>query len=100
MTLFVVGPPGLSINTIIQKALAGSNKPFEVFNFGEEVKTIHKLLEDEDKDRFKLCRLVRDESVTSVIDKIEKYSKSDKNYIIEGFPKRLSQALLLQKRGI
>lgn len=95
-----MGPPGLAINAIIQKALAASNKSFEVFNFGEEVKNIHKLLEEEDKDRYKSCRLVRDASVNNVVDKIEKYAKSDKNYIIEGFPKRLSQALVLQRRGV
>jgi hypothetical protein len=37
MTLFVVGPPGLSINASIKKALANSERSFELFNCGEEI---------------------------------------------------------------
>jgi adenylate kinase family enzyme len=36
----------------------------------------------------------------AVISKIEKISKSDKNYIIEGFPKNLRQAHILQRKGV
>lgn len=31
---------------------------------------------------------------------IEGYTRSDRNYIIEGFPKNLKQALILQKNKI
>lgn len=34
-TLFVVGPPGLSINAIIKKALTNVDKQFELFNCGD-----------------------------------------------------------------
>lgn len=71
-----------------------------MFNFGEELTSIQKLLDEGEKNKLKSCKLVSSESVSTVIDKIEKYAKSDKNYIIEGFPKNLSQALILQKRGI
>lgn len=71
-----------------------------MFNFGEELTSIQKLLEEGEKNKLKSCKLVSNESVNTIIDKIEKYVKSDKNYIIEGFPKNLSQALILQKRGI
>ena len=57
-------------------------------------------LKQEDKANTRSCKLVSEEVVATILDKIEKCTKSDKNYIIEGFPKNLKQALLLQKRGI
>jgi hypothetical protein len=33
--LFVVGPPGLSINATIRKALSQGEQQFELFNCGE-----------------------------------------------------------------
>ena len=44
--------------------------------------------------------LVDEEPIQGIINKIEAFSKADKNYIIEGFPKNIKQAHLLQKRGI
>ena len=57
-------------------------------------------MSEEDQKNLKSCKLVKCEAVNSVIDKVEQCAKSDKNYIIEGFPKNLNQALMLQKRGI
>ena len=36
-TLFIVGPPGLSINNIIKKVLTSFDKKLELFNSGEEI---------------------------------------------------------------
>lgn len=38
--------------------------------------------------------------IGNIIKKIEQFAKSEKNYIIEGFPKSLAQAHILQKHGI
>jgi adenylate kinase family enzyme len=43
---------------------------------------------------------VEEQSIETIVGKIEANAKTDKNYIIEGFPKNLRQALSLQKRGI
>lgn len=44
--------------------------------------------------------LVSEDSIQGIISKIETFSKTDKNYIIEGFPKNIQQAQILQKKGI
>ena len=71
-----------------------------MFNFGQELSTLEKDLSAEEKKKFKACRLVKNDSVNTIIDKIEKLAKSDRSCIIEGFPKNLSQALILQQKGI
>lgn len=99
-TLFVVGPPGLSINAIIRKAIANADRQFELFNCGDEITKIHDSFREEDKTRFNSCLLVEEAAIGGIIGKIEALSKADQNYIIEGFPKNIKQAHLLQKNGI
>lgn len=44
--------------------------------------------------------MVSEDSIQTIISKIETFSKADRNFIIEGFPKNIKQAQLLQKKGI
>lgn len=62
-TLFVVGPPGLSINTIIKKALAYTDRQYELFNCGEEITKIKDQLSEDDKKKFASCLLVEDKAI-------------------------------------
>lgn len=78
----MVGPPGLSINSIIKKTIANNNNNYELFNFGEEVSAIQGSLSVEEKAKFQSCKLVSNDKVGSIVDKIEKYTKSEKNYIV------------------
>lgn len=44
--------------------------------------------------------MVSEDSIQTIISKIDTFSKADRNFIIEGFPKNIKQAQLLQKKGI
>lgn len=76
------------------------DRAFELFNCGEEINKVQNAFKDEDKKKFASCLLVNEDSIQAIINKIESYSKADKNYIIEGFPKNIQQAHLLQKKGV
>jgi adenylate kinase family enzyme len=91
-----VGPPGLSINETIQKALSKGDQQFELFNCGEEIGRVQTKFGEEEQRRFKSCLLLAEESINPIIGKLEALCRADRNYIIEGFPKNLKQAHLLQ----
>ena len=96
----MVGPPGLSINAVIKKALTNVDKQFELFNCGDEITKIQGGFREEDKARFSSCLLVEEASIAGIMGQIEALSKAEQNYIIEGFPKNIKQAQLLQEKGI
>jgi adenylate kinase family enzyme len=96
----VVGPPSISLNALLPKALANHSTSFEILNVGKEISSLEKDLKEDEKQNLKGARLLSNQAISSVIDKIEKAAKSDKSYVIEGFPKNLSQALELQRRGV
>jgi adenylate kinase family enzyme len=43
---------------------------------------------------------VAEGELEGTVGKLEKLAKSERNAVIEGFPKNLRQALLLQRRGV
>jgi adenylate kinase family enzyme len=55
---------------------------------------------EEEKHRFHSCLLLPEESIEPIIGKVEGLCRADRNYIIEGFPKNLRQAHLLQQRKL
>ena len=88
-----MGPPSIALNGLIPKALLNHSTSFETINVGKEISALEKDLKEDDKQIFKETRLLSNQAISSVIDKIEKAANSDKSFIIEGFPKNLSQAL-------
>lgn len=77
-----------------------ADRSYELFNCGDEIIKIHDKLKEEDKMKFSSCLLIAEQSIENIIKMIEGYTRSDKNYIIEGFPKNLKEALILQKNKI
>ena len=89
----MVGPPSIALNALLSKSLANHSISLEIINVGKEISILEKDLKEDEKHSFKGTRLLSNQTINSVIDKIEKAAKSDSSYIIEGFPKNLSQAL-------
>jgi hypothetical protein len=99
-TLFVVGPPGLSINNAIRKALSEGGQQLDVFNCGEEIGRAQGGFGEEEKRRLRSCLLLPEESIGPAVARVKTLCHGERSCIIEGFPKSLRQAHLLQEHRL
>lgn len=72
----MVGPPGLSINATISKALATADRTFELFNCGDEITKSFAALKPEDQSRFNSCLLVEEQSLEAIVGRIETHART------------------------
>lgn len=100
--IFLIGPPGLHLYSIVQKAIGEKIKvTYCAFNSGEYMMKNKDSLPQNAIEKLKVSRMIDDDTTNvKLISQIAKFCGSNSHSLIEGFPKSLKQALKIHEKGI